>query len=60
MPLAIVVGSEEQGIRAELLQSADQQVSIPMVGAMGSLNVSVAVAVALYESFRQRQGQVHG
>ena len=60
IPLAIVVGSEEKGIRAELLQSADKQISIPMVGTMGSLNVSVAVAVALYESFRQRQGQVHG
>ena len=60
VPLAIVVGSEEKGIRAELLQSADKQISIPMVGAMGSLNVSVAVAVALYESFRQRQGQLHG
>ncbi|MEM7383253.1 MAG: 23S rRNA (guanosine(2251)-2'-O)-methyltransferase RlmB [Bacteroidota bacterium] len=55
MPLAIVVGNEEKGIRAELLQSADKQVSIPMVGAMGSLNVSVAAAVVLYESFRQRQ-----
>ena len=60
IPLAIVVGSEEKGIRAELLQSADKQISIPMVGTMGSLNVSVAVAVALYESFRQRQGQMHG
>ena len=60
MPLAIVMGSEEKGIRAELLQSADQQIRIPMVGALGSLNVSVAVAVALYESFRQRQEQMHG
>ena len=55
VPLAIVVGNEEKGIRAEILQSADKQISIPMVGAMGSLNVSVAAAVVLYESFRQRQ-----
>lgn len=55
VPLAILLGNEEKGIKTELLQRADKQVCIPMTGVMGSLNVSVAAAVILYESFRQRQ-----
>ncbi|MEM7055623.1 MAG: 23S rRNA (guanosine(2251)-2'-O)-methyltransferase RlmB [Bacteroidota bacterium] len=55
VPIAILLGAEDKGIRSELLQRADKHVCIPMVGPVASLNVSVAAAVILYESFRQRQ-----
>ena len=54
-PLALVVGSEEKGIRPLVKKNCDFLVSIPQQGRVDSLNVSVAVAVALYEAFRQRQ-----
>ena len=53
-PLAIVVGSEEDGISPELLRMVDTHVKIPLLGAVGSLNVSVATGVVLYEAVRQR------
>jgi 23S rRNA (guanosine2251-2'-O)-methyltransferase len=43
-PLALVMGSEESGISAELLTMADELVQIPVVGEIQSLNVSVATA----------------
>ena len=54
-PLALVVGSEEKGIRPLVKKKCDFLVSIPQQGKVDSLNVSVAGAVALYETFRQRQ-----
>ncbi|WP_375560745.1 23S rRNA (guanosine(2251)-2'-O)-methyltransferase RlmB [Bernardetia sp. OM2101] len=54
MPLAIVMGSEEVGISEEVLEVVDERASLPMVGKVGSLNVSVATGVALYEAVRQR------
>lgn len=54
--LALVVGSEEKGIRPLVKKGCDFLVSIPQKGRVDSLNVSVAGAVALYEAFRQRQG----
>ena len=54
-PLALVVGSEEKGIRPLVKKNCDFLVSIPQQGRVDSLNVSVAGAVALYEAFRQRQ-----
>jgi len=54
VPIAILLGAEDKGIRPELLQKADKHLRIPMVGPISSLNVSVAAAVVLYESFRQR------
>src|SRR5690349_12150065 len=54
-PVAIVVGSEEDGITPELLRIADQQVRIPMKGKVDSLNVSVSAAVAVYEAIRQKE-----
>jgi 23S rRNA (guanosine2251-2'-O)-methyltransferase len=54
MPVAIVLGSEEQGISAELLKIADELVKIPLMGKIGSLNVSVATGILLFEALKQR------
>jgi len=53
-PLAIVFGSEAEGISAASLAFADRVVRIPMLGMVQSLNLSVSVAVILYEALRQR------
>ncbi|MBY5994105.1 tRNA (guanosine(18)-2'-O)-methyltransferase TrmH [Ferrimonas balearica] len=54
-PTAILMGQEKTGITPEALALADQDVIIPMVGMVQSLNVSVATALLLYEAQRQRQ-----
>lgn len=54
-PVALIIGSEEDGISDVLLREADELVSIPMLGKIGSLNVSVATGVAIYEVIRRRQ-----
>jgi 23S rRNA (guanosine2251-2'-O)-methyltransferase len=53
-PVAIIVGSEEDGIADILLRDADDLVKIPMKGKIGSLNVSVAAGVAIFEAVRHR------
>ena len=53
-PVALVMGSEGRGIRRLVREGCDGALSIPMLGAVESLNVSVAVAVLLYEARRQR------
>jgi len=53
-PLAIIVGSEEDGISPEILKAADHLAKIPMKGQIGSLNVSVAAGIAIYEAVRQK------
>jgi len=53
-PLAIVMGSEEDGISPQILKEADQLAKIPMKGQIGSLNVSVAAGIAIYEAVRQK------
>ena len=53
-PVALIMGSEEDGISDALLRSADELVKIPMKGNIGSLNVSVAAGVAIYEVVRQK------
>jgi 23S rRNA (guanosine2251-2'-O)-methyltransferase len=55
-PLALVLGSEENGIRIECLKRADLELYIPMSGQVGSLNVSVAAGMSMYEVQRQRKG----
>lgn len=53
-PLALVFGSEAAGVSAESLALADKIIRIPMRGMVQSLNLSVSVAVILYEALRQR------
>jgi 23S rRNA (guanosine2251-2'-O)-methyltransferase len=52
-PVALILGSEEDGISDVLLREADELARIPMKGKIGSLNVSVAAGVAIYEVVRQ-------
>jgi 23S rRNA (guanosine2251-2'-O)-methyltransferase len=53
-PVAIIMGSEEDGISDALLRKAHHLVSIPQAGKIGSLNVSVAAGIALFEAMKQR------
>lgn len=53
-PVALIMGSEEDGISDFLLREADELARIPMKGEIGSLNVSVAAGVAIYEVVRQK------
>lgn len=53
-PIAIVVGSEGDGIGRLVRETCDFLVSIPMRGQVSSLNVSAAAAVLVYEALRQR------
>lgn len=54
LPVAIIMGSEENGVSAEYLKTADALAKIPLKGQISSLNVSVATGVVLYEVVRQR------
>lgn len=55
VPVAIIMGSEEDGISGEYLKRSDFLVKIPLLGSISSLNVSVATGVILYEVVKQRQ-----
>ncbi|MFN7961138.1 MAG: tRNA (guanosine(18)-2'-O)-methyltransferase TrmH [Thermoanaerobaculia bacterium] len=54
-PTALLLGQEKLGVTAEALACCDGKVMIPMMGLAGSLNVSVAAALLLYEAERQRR-----
>jgi RNA methyltransferase, TrmH family len=54
-PTAIVIGSEGSGLPAEVINSADATIAIPMAGAIESLNAGVAASILLYEAARQRR-----
>lgn len=56
-PTVIIMGSEEKGISKETLKLCDEQLAIPLIGAIESLNVSAAAAVMLFEVVRQRIGE---
>lgn len=53
-PLAIVMGSEDTGISPNILKLTDEQLRIPILGQIESLNVSVSAALMIYEAVRQR------
>lgn len=54
LPVCLVMGSEEDGISEDILALCNEKVKIPMQGNIGSLNVSAAAAVVLFEVLRQR------
>lgn len=55
VPTAIVMGSEDRGLRRLTRDCCDYLISIPMAGAVSSLNVSVATGIVLFEAVRQRR-----
>jgi 23S rRNA (guanosine2251-2'-O)-methyltransferase len=57
VPTALVLGNEESGLRRLIRERCDILVSIPTVGAIQSLNVSVAAGIVMYEVTRQRTAQ---
>ena len=54
-PLALILGSEEDGVSVEYIKMADELIRIPLLGEIASLNVSVAAGILLYEMLRQRK-----
>jgi 23S rRNA (guanosine2251-2'-O)-methyltransferase len=48
------MGAEDVGISPDILRIVDDMVSIPILGQIGSLNVSVATGVIVYEAVKQR------
>lgn len=53
-PIAIIMGSEEKGLSPYTLRHCDELVRIPLFGSIGSLNVSVAAGIVIYEAVRKR------
>lgn len=54
-PIALLMGSEDEGIHPSLLIKSDYRYKIPQLGSIDSLNVSVAAGISLYEVMRQRR-----
>jgi TrmH family RNA methyltransferase len=54
MPAAIILGGEGAGLPADLVDSADARLTIPMQPPVESLNVAIAAALVIYEAARQR------
>ncbi|MCF8346324.1 MAG: 23S rRNA (guanosine(2251)-2'-O)-methyltransferase RlmB [Bacteroidales bacterium] len=56
VPAVILMGAEDAGISPQLFEYIDHSISIPQYGTIGSLNVSVAAGIIMYEAVRQRNG----
>ena len=54
-PVALVFGNEMRGVSDKAIKGADGLISLPMLGMIQSLNISVACAISLYEAMRQRR-----
>lgn len=52
--IAIIMGSEDEGLSQFWVENADVKIKIPMLGIADSMNVSVSAAVVLFEALRQR------
>jgi RNA methyltransferase, TrmH family len=59
-PVAIVLGTEHDGLSPKMMSLCDLSVGIPMLGSGDSLNVSTSAAILLYEAVRQRRGKPKG
>jgi len=58
-PMALVLGGEDKGVRRLVRERCDYLLSLPLMGNITSLNVSVAAGVLLYEVLRQRRRKAH-
>jgi TrmH family RNA methyltransferase len=56
-PVAIAVGTEDEGLTDFWMTNASIKIKIPMMGRVNSLNVSVSTALIVYEAVRQRNEQ---
>ena len=56
VPVALVIGGEDKGLRPLVRRNCDEVVRLPIAGHADSLNASVSAALVLYEVFRQRRG----
>lgn len=56
-PLAIVIGSEGEGMSRLVTENCDFMVNIPLKGNIGSLNASCAAAIVIFESLKQRNAE---
>jgi 23S rRNA (guanosine2251-2'-O)-methyltransferase len=56
-PTVLVLGGEDKGVRRLVKEHSDYTVSLPLMGRISSLNVSVATGIMLYEALRQRRGK---
>ena len=59
-PIAVLIGSEGQGLTRELTEAADDRVTIPMQAPVESLNAAVTAALIVYQARRQRTGRREG
>jgi 23S rRNA (guanosine2251-2'-O)-methyltransferase len=59
-PFALIMGREHTGVGRSVAQRCDALVSLPMLGVVSSLNVSVATGICLYEALRQRESASAG
>lgn len=56
--LALIIGTEHEGLSEDCLRRADKQIKIPMFGKSDSLNASVSTAIIVYEIIRQRDKNI--